>query len=234
MNNVRLKDSFVLGFKVSVGAFVALLAFTALVFNGIEISRADFVAKNKMQVCTISSGNIHSGKSPTYEFDLACPDNITRKLDVNDSEYMAMKVGQEITLYTAKSNGLFERFEPTAEWRDRKKALEWEVILIIFTVIGLVHWGIWVEAKRELERLRNASILDAEILGISVYESKVTTANARLRFMAKGKPFEGVFPTNPTQMNDHFQNRTVKVAVNEEDPAKSKILSMFTTVELIP
>lgn len=231
-----MRPSIVQGYKTSVWVFIVIVIISALIINGVETSRADLVRNHRSQICTIVGRDIQSSKSNSYLWTLSSQkDFLRRELRVSESEYESSKIGQDVPIFSSVKNpSVWEAFIPTEQWHGDLLKKEWLIFLGIVALLSLFFRAFWNEAKREVKRLNSAVITDADIIGLDASESRGALTSVMLRFKVRGEQFEGKFPTTLTSLGDHFETRTVQLAVNEDNPSKSRILSMFTLAELIP
>jgi hypothetical protein len=228
--------SFIQGFRTAIWVFATICVLVSLCLYYADSYRAAFVQNHVAQTCTIKGRHFSEGKSNTYTWSLSCAMPIqSRSVDVSQPEYEASKIGQEVPIYFSKdAPGIWERFEPTSEWRSDLRLKSSLIFVTVAVLIALVFIAIWKESVREVDRLGKANIVDAEVIGIIGSDSKGEGTKVKLRFQVKGQPYEGTFSTTSNLLGNHFETRTVKMAVDEDNPSESRILEMYKVAELIP
>ena len=230
-----MRPKFVENFRIWVGVFIGILLVSLVIMLNTNSARTQFVRDYRPVTCSIETRTFQTGKGSYCRWDLSCSDCLRRKLDVNEPEYETSKVGQEVTVYASKkSPKVWERNKPTDRWHDELVARYWIIYVLAALAIFGVFRSIWKWAKSEVSELSAAVITEAEVVGVVASDEMGSVPRLKLRFMVKGVPYEGMFSTTSKMLGDHFENRTVQVAVNENDPSESRDFSTFTIAELTP
>jgi hypothetical protein len=235
VENARMRPKFLNDYRIWAGVFIGIFLISAMIMLNANSVRTQFVRDYRAISCSIESRDFQAGKGSYFRWNLSCSDHLRRQLDVSEPQYETSKVGQEVTIYASKeSPAVWEKFVPTPRWHDELVARYW----VIYFVTGLATFGIfrsiWKWARSEVSELVAAVITEAEVMGVVASDDRGSLPRVKLRFPVKGEVFEGMFPTTSKMLGDHFETRTVQVAVNENEPAESRILSMFMVAELIP
>ena len=236
MNAVRLRVKFVKGVQRSAIILAVIFALTALKLASNQADRNNLVSNLTSEVCTIQSKDIDSGKSPAFEWNLACPGPVRfRVVNVESQEYGKKARGETVVIYYSRATpGIWERQYPSQEWNHGIALRDWAIFSVILSGAVGIFIAIWKTARREEEFLRNASLVEAEILEAhSVDESRSSTVVLRIKFLLDGKWNEGKLSVDGKHLNDYFAQRKLQIAVNPTDVQSIKALSSMVFAELV-
>lgn len=215
---------------------VWVIAFALLINN--HISRGEFLSNYVEMRCSISSHKIVSGRSNGFEISLSCPDRREARIDQVDPDfYEAHPVGQKISIYSSKKNpNVWEFFRPTEDWLQTRNLQVWSLFAIVSGTVCLIFKAIWNVARNEEKFLREASILEAEVIDMKILDGKAASVELHIKFEFEGRRHEMRLPGNTSNVSQYFDHRLVKIAVRSRGDSLlfAKVLCTMAMAELAP
>lgn len=180
-----------------------------------------------------------NGKNATYTFELSCDRSPTfRETSVSRDRYDGSFEGQKLKLYVSEENHeVWEFFRPTASWNLEKSSGQWTVWGAIAAVTIAIFAAIWKSGLEEMEFLREATFVDAEVTDTHrEVVGKSTVLILHVKYLLSDGWVESTVgaPNSVFGLSQSFKERTIRLVVDKNVPKYCRVYESLPYSQLVP